>query len=835
MQNRDITRLDIVKGATVLRQGHFDTLAFTPRNSEGEVVDLSGKVINVKIIGQKGIVYETSGGFNVTDSTLQFSISENIGHGEMWMEITVTDPADATYRQKFPTSEYEGKLFFIRSSDDLDYVGFSGKTVAQFEAAQTEFTNKMQQDFDVAVAAVTQDSEVALARMGEASLRAFNQKTTEKLADKASKEELQQISLSYKESYDTLALLQTAYPTGDVYNHTVKADGMIYTYAQDSWKSTGIQANGTGIADGTVTGAKIADDGLEYIYRKNTMPILEEQQKGVLSKLVGITNGIYNLSSAHADSATLSYVDNLTSPVKRALKNVKVSHTNATDLYRSFFVFFPVTVTETSKPYANGYWIKKDFFSTMTDEIFSPIVWFYNASTLIENISFNITDKTLIKPGYKNSVTKNGITFNFAITKEFGEWFFIEQRVNVLAANTNKLEFGLFVQKSKPQATTTLEISNFSVLENQTYALPQLDYIKETSADSRKTVNFGYNFDKPLGLLKWRSALAKRQSAIARVAVIGDSISEGYWSGLNHERAYPVLMRKALQAKYGGQDEGFVTVNDVERFVTSGTWVNGSGGVASRRKTSVVAGSKITFTFSGVAVDVIYSKNTDGGTCAVKIDGVDKTAINCNGTSEVYAQTQSYTGLATGAHTLEIFAPTDGTKVYVEGAYVKTVGDTAGVQVERRAKSGGYTGDWTSQLMLNTFTTKPADLFIIALGINDLGSTQTIANFKSRMQTIITAAKAVGSVVIVPMMQPDPVADTRFVNWKDWVQVYYDLADENSIPLIDIYKAYGEAYQPAQSFGLFGIQNGNGEGTDTTHPSARGQMLIADVNVKLIG
>lgn len=184
MQNRDITRLDMVKGATVLRQGHFDTLAFTPRNSEGEVVDLSGKVINVKIIGQKGIVYETSGGFDVTDSTLQFSISENIGHGEMWMEITVTDPADATYRQKFPTSEYEGKLFFIRSSDDLDYVGFSGKTVAQFEAAQTEFTNKMQQDFDVAVAAVTQDSEVALARMGEASLRAFNQKTTEKLAEK---------------------------------------------------------------------------------------------------------------------------------------------------------------------------------------------------------------------------------------------------------------------------------------------------------------------------------------------------------------------------------------------------------------------------------------------------------------------------------------------------------------------------------------------------------------------------------------------------------------------------------------------------------------------------
>jgi hypothetical protein len=81
------------------------------------------------------------------------------------------------------------------------------------------------------------------------------QKVSSELASKATKDELQQVSLSYKESYNTLALLQTAYPTGDIYNHSVLEDGMIYTY-NNGWISTNIQANGTGITDNSITEEK---------------------------------------------------------------------------------------------------------------------------------------------------------------------------------------------------------------------------------------------------------------------------------------------------------------------------------------------------------------------------------------------------------------------------------------------------------------------------------------------------------------------------------------------------------------------------------------------------
>ena len=78
------------------------------------------------------------------------------------------------------------------------------------------------------------------------------------LSDKVTKSELQQVSLSYKESYATLALLQAAYPTGDANNHTVVENGLIYTYTT-SWVSTGIQANGTGIINESITVSKIAN------------------------------------------------------------------------------------------------------------------------------------------------------------------------------------------------------------------------------------------------------------------------------------------------------------------------------------------------------------------------------------------------------------------------------------------------------------------------------------------------------------------------------------------------------------------------------------------------
>lgn len=76
----------------------------------------------------------------------------------------------------------------------------------------------------------------------------------------------QAVNISYKESYATLSDLQNAYPSGDAFNHAVLSDGTIYTWVNSSWTNTQIQANGTGIADNSITSRKIVDE--EIIERK---------------------------------------------------------------------------------------------------------------------------------------------------------------------------------------------------------------------------------------------------------------------------------------------------------------------------------------------------------------------------------------------------------------------------------------------------------------------------------------------------------------------------------------------------------------------------------------
>jgi len=70
-------------------------------------------------------------------------------------------------------------------------------------------------------------------------------------------------NIAWKESFDTLASLETKYPTGDSYNHAVLETGeiyKIYTWVTGTWINTNVQANGTGIANGSVTFDKLGSD-----------------------------------------------------------------------------------------------------------------------------------------------------------------------------------------------------------------------------------------------------------------------------------------------------------------------------------------------------------------------------------------------------------------------------------------------------------------------------------------------------------------------------------------------------------------------------------------------
>ena len=173
-------------------------------------------------------------------------------------------------------------------------------------------SNTVQNQLDtIIIESGTSDAEVIQARGEYQVLNDRMYAIALKLADKATKSEIQQASLVYKESYDTLALLKSAYPSGDVYNHVVLFDKLIYTYSSGDWISTGIQASGSGVADGTVTTEKTTFLNPTYnIFNGKTVTI---------GKQIAPDTGVISDSSTHSisdfinvDPGTDYYVSGLT-------------------------------------------------------------------------------------------------------------------------------------------------------------------------------------------------------------------------------------------------------------------------------------------------------------------------------------------------------------------------------------------------------------------------------------------------------------------------------------------------------------------------------------------
>lgn len=194
------TKLDLVEGGNIFKQGDHPTLKFIGYDSLGNEVDLTGKQIDGALFSRnKGIIYEAPASF--IDGRFVFTIDELLDNGKFQLEFTVTDSADPNYRAKFPSDEYAAELTIKPSKDNMDFVGVSMTTVAQLkgelQGLQTEFAGQvlprvdivedkqtqLEADYQAAVGALTEDSEVILARKGEPTLRAFNDKVVAQLAE----------------------------------------------------------------------------------------------------------------------------------------------------------------------------------------------------------------------------------------------------------------------------------------------------------------------------------------------------------------------------------------------------------------------------------------------------------------------------------------------------------------------------------------------------------------------------------------------------------------------------------------------------------------------------
>lgn len=178
MSERVIRRVQLIKGGTIIKQGETFTLGFRLFDANDRIIQLeSADVVTVKIANRTGVIKEVTA--SKVDDYIEFTVNESIGYGEMRVELTVTN---GTSVQKYPARDWI-QLTITQSLDDAGAGGIQALTVQQFR-----------QEFDEAVGALTQDSEVALARDGETilgkRLDRDKQELSTKLAEKAEKAEV---------------------------------------------------------------------------------------------------------------------------------------------------------------------------------------------------------------------------------------------------------------------------------------------------------------------------------------------------------------------------------------------------------------------------------------------------------------------------------------------------------------------------------------------------------------------------------------------------------------------------------------------------------------------
>lgn len=187
----------LVKGGKTIKQGEIFELAFQLFGSDNIItVPTVGQVINITIANNSGTVYETTA--VVVDNKIQFTVSENIGYGQMRLEIKVTE--GTTLIQKYPADGWI-ILNITKSLDDVGVGGINAVTATQMRSEITAIetsvgvaltdaadakliAERVETEFDQVVAeAGSSNPEIVLARMGETTLQAFNEKTTKQLAE----------------------------------------------------------------------------------------------------------------------------------------------------------------------------------------------------------------------------------------------------------------------------------------------------------------------------------------------------------------------------------------------------------------------------------------------------------------------------------------------------------------------------------------------------------------------------------------------------------------------------------------------------------------------------
>ena len=364
------------------------------------------------------------------------------------------------------------------------------------------------------------------------------------------------------------------------------------------------------------------------------------------------------------------------------------------------------------------------------------------------------------------------------------------------------------------------------------------------------------------GLSRWADARGNALVRPVTITVLGDSISWGVGSDDTNavtdkatfrERAWPVQLRKRLNAAFGAVDGaswfGLASVFDAGATISGASPSTSQGpfGTLSGGGYAILNGNTITLpaASSGLGkfteIDVWHWGAASGintpAAPLVTIDGTARTAPSGQAAGNLLKST--VTGLGDTTHDVVLgISAADATAPRLVSTFAVTVRrDSKGFVVNRIAVPGaetkhvggafsGFSGTQVTRNLDAAIMRGYTDLLIVALGTNDQGSQVPLATYQANLQAIIDAQVAAGGCVLLLGEPPRPVP-TGALTEDAYRAVMKTLAQAGThVAYTDARDLYGDR-STLLSRGLIPVDG-------TVHPSAKGHGLLANAVTELL-
>jgi lysophospholipase L1-like esterase len=247
---------------------------------------------------------------------------------------------------------------------------------------------------------------------------------------------------------------------------------------------------------------------------------------------------------------------------------------------------------------------------------------------------------------------------------------------------------------------------------------------------------------KALAPWYWGLAAARAGGSPARIAVVGDSVTEGQGATTMSKRWINVLA-DTLRAEMGlpGAGINFIPAWAQESTFTKPWALSGSVTLNQTRgwgaRVAVIPpGQTATLTFTGTSATICNVSGLAGmAPATMSVDGGGATTITPTTSGGEVVQKTSTGALTAGSHTILITAT--GTSFYLWGAYTFNGDEASGIQVVDGGHYGYTASSWGGNLYSCSRDFLP-QLCIIMIGLNDYGTQVPSATYATNVAAIMT-------------------------------------------------------------------------------------------------